>query len=160
MEWILCRVVASSYWPTHNIAPHISRHDLPYHKTMKKYEDFEEMAVSLFFPLKFAIRSWFCNCPQYLCLFGIVFECILSFHDLTCEISLGQYVCELVFGINVFGMDLGVQIDSFKQPTSATLWVLERCLIVGTSSFYDHLDHCTVVFKNIQQSFLVRRIHV
>ena len=42
MEWILCRVVESSCLLTHNIAPHISLHDLPYHKTMKKYEDSEE----------------------------------------------------------------------------------------------------------------------
>ena len=47
MVLILCTVVASSCWLTHNIAPHISLHDLPYHKTMKKYEDFEGMAVFL-----------------------------------------------------------------------------------------------------------------
>ena len=41
MEWILCRVVESSCLPTHNIALHTSLHDPPYHKTMKKYEDFE-----------------------------------------------------------------------------------------------------------------------
>ena len=38
---------------------------------------------------------------------------------ITCEISLGQYVCELVFGVNVFDLDLGVQIDSIKQPTKS-----------------------------------------
>ena len=27
-----------------------------------------------------------------------------------------QHVCELVFGVNVFDLDLGVQIDSVKQP--------------------------------------------
>ena len=48
---------------------------------MKKYEDFEGMEVFLFSPLKFAIRTWFCNCPQNLCLFHIVFECIPSIHD-------------------------------------------------------------------------------
>ena len=77
MELILCRVAASSYWPTHNIVPHTSLHDQPYHKTMKKYEDFEVMVISLFSPLKFAIRTWFCYCPQYLCLFRIVVECRL-----------------------------------------------------------------------------------
>ena len=41
MELILCRVVVSTCWLTHNIAPHISLHDPPYQKTMKKYEDFE-----------------------------------------------------------------------------------------------------------------------
>ena len=33
---------------------------------------------------------------------------------ITCEISLCQYVCELVFGVNVFDLDFGVQIDSIK----------------------------------------------
>ena len=81
MVWILCRVVVSSCLPTHNIVPRISLHDQPYHKTTMKYEDFEGMAVSLFPPRKFAIRTWFCNCPQYLCLFGIFVECIPSTHD-------------------------------------------------------------------------------
>ena len=35
---------------------------------------------------------------------------------ITCEISLCQYVCELVLGVNVFDLDLEVQIDSIKQP--------------------------------------------
>ena len=38
-----CRVVESSCLLTHNIAPHISLHDLPHHKTMKKYEDSQSM---------------------------------------------------------------------------------------------------------------------
>ena len=33
---------------------------------------------------------------------------------ITCEVSLGQYVCELVFAVNVFDLDLGVHIDSIK----------------------------------------------
>ena len=77
----LCIIVESFCLPTHNTVPHISSHDLPYHKTMKKYEYFERMEVSLFSPLKFAIRTWFCNCLQYLCLFHIVFECCPSIHD-------------------------------------------------------------------------------
>ena len=35
---------------------------------------------------------------------------------ITCEVSLGQYVCELFFGVNVLNLDLGVQIHSIKQP--------------------------------------------
>ena len=54
---------------------------------------------------------------------------------ITCEISLCQYVCELVFGVNVFDLGLGVHIDSIKQPIRATLWVLETCLIVGLLTF-------------------------
>ena len=47
MECILCRVVESSCLPTHNIVPHTSLHDQPCRKTMKKYEDFEGMVISL-----------------------------------------------------------------------------------------------------------------
>ena len=54
---------------------------------------------------------------------------------ITCEISLCQYVCELVFGVNVFDLDFGVQIDSIKNQSRATLWVLETCLIVGLLPF-------------------------
>ena len=32
-------------------------------------------------PRTFAIRTWFCNCPQCLCLFGVVVECSPSTHD-------------------------------------------------------------------------------
>ena len=45
MELILCRVAESSCLPTHNIVPLISLHDQPCHKTMKKYEDFEERVI-------------------------------------------------------------------------------------------------------------------
>ena len=34
---------------------------------------------------------------------------------ITCEISLCQYVCELILGVTVFDLDLGVQ-NSIKQP--------------------------------------------
>ena len=81
MEWILDRVAELSCLPTHYIVPHTSLHDQPCPKTMKKYEDFEGMVISLITPQKFAIRTWFCNCPQYLCLFRIVVECSPSTHD-------------------------------------------------------------------------------
>ena len=48
MELILCEVVESFCLPTRNIVPHTSLHDLPYHKTMKKYEDFEGMDAFLY----------------------------------------------------------------------------------------------------------------
>ena len=35
---------------------------------------------------------------------------------ITCEISLCQYVCELVSGVNIFDLDLGVQTNCVKQP--------------------------------------------
>ena len=42
----------SSCSPTHNIVPHISLHDPPCHMTMKKYEDFVGMAISLLSPVE------------------------------------------------------------------------------------------------------------
>ena len=78
----------------------------------------------------------------------------------TCEISLCQYVCELVFGVNVFDLDLGVQIDSIEQPIKSNSVGSGNMSHCRTSSFYDHFDHCFFVFKHIQQSFLMRRLDV
>ena len=36
--------------------------------------------------------------------------------SITSGIAFRQHVCELLFGINVFDLDFGVQIDSVKQP--------------------------------------------
>ena len=73
---------------------------------------------------------------------------------ITCEISLGQYVCELVFGVNVFDLDFRNKLirSNNHNQSRATLWVLETCLIVGPPSLYNNLDHCFVVFKHIQHS--------
>ena len=57
MEQILCRVSESSCLPTHNIVPHTSLHDQPCHKTVKKYEDFEGMVISLLTQRKFVIQT-------------------------------------------------------------------------------------------------------
>ena len=74
---------------------------------------------------------------------------------ITCEISL-----ELVLGVNVFDLDLGVQIDSIEQPIKSNSVGSGNMSHCGASSLYDHLDHCFVVFKDVQQSFLARRIDV
>ena len=79
---------------------------------------------------------------------------------ITFEISLCQYVCELILGVNVFDLDLGVQIDSIKQPIKSNSVGSGNMSHCRTSSLYDHLDHCFVVFKDFQQSFLARRMHV
>ena len=61
---------------------------------------------------------------------------------ITCEISLCQYVCELVFGVNVFDLDFGVQIDSIKQPINSNS--------VGSGN----MSHCMVlILCRIVQSF-------
>ena len=50
---------------------------------------------------------------------------------ITCEITVCQYVCELMFGIDVPKLNLGIHIDSVNNQSRATLWVLDTCLIVG-----------------------------
>ena len=79
---------------------------------------------------------------------------------ITCEISLCQCVCELVLGVNVIDLDLGVQIDSIKQPIKSNAVVSGNMSHCKASSLYGHLDHCFVVFKHIQQSLLTIRMHV
>ena len=54
----------------------------------------------------------------------------------TCEISFGQYVGKLVFSVDVFDLDFGVQIDSIKQPikrNSVSPGNMSRC---GTPSLW------------------------
>ena len=62
---------------------------------------------------------------------------------ITCEISLGQYVCELVFGVNVFDLDFRVQIET-SQGQLCGFWNMSHCRV---SSLYDHFDHCFIVFE-------------
>ena len=68
---------------------------------------------------------------------------------ITCEISLGQYVCEFVFVVNVFDLDFGVQINSIKQPikSNSVPGNMSHC---RASPFYGHLDQCFVVFNDVQ----------
>ena len=54
---------------------------------------------------------------------------------ITCEVSLGQYVCELVFGVNALDLDFGSKLIRSNNQSSATLSVLETCLIVGLLPF-------------------------
>ena len=55
---------------------------------------------------------------------------------------------------------LGSKLIRSNNQSRATLWVLETCLIVGLLPFQNHLDHCFVVFEQIQQSFLMRKLDV
>ena len=75
---------------------------------------------------------------------------------ITFEISLCQYVCELVLSVNIFDLNLGVQIDSIKQTIKSNSVGSGKTSHCRASSIYDHLDHCFVVFKDVQQSLLTR----
>ena len=79
---------------------------------------------------------------------------------ITREISFGQNVSELVFGVDVFDLDLGIQINSIKQPIKSNSVGPGNMSHCRTPAFNDHFDHCFIVFKHIQQNFLMRRLDV
>ena len=71
MELILCAVAGLFCSPAHNIAPHISLHDLPYHRTMRRCLRQVSLNKVTFLLL---LQRIFCNCPQHLCSFRILVE--------------------------------------------------------------------------------------
>ena len=79
---------------------------------------------------------------------------------ITCDISLCQYVCELVLVSMYLMWIFGVQIDSIKQPIKSNSVGSGNMSHCRASFLYDHFDDCFVVFKDIQQSFLTRRMDV
>ena len=70
---------------------------------------------------------------QFLLFFGVPKK--VSHHKIPFifrETSFGQNVSELVFGVDIFDLDVWFQIDSVKKKQSrATFWVLDTCLIAG-----------------------------
>ena len=64
------------------------------------------------------------------------------------------------FGVRAFDLNLCVQIDSIKQPTKSNSVGSGNVTHCRTSHLYDHLDHCFVVFEDVQHSFLTRSIRV
>ena len=72
------------------------------------------------------------------------------------ETSFGQNVSELVFGVNIFDLDLGFQIDSVEQPVKSNFVGSRHMSHRKTSSFDYYYDHSFVVFKNVQLRFIVR----
>ena len=63
----------------------------------------------------------------------------------TCEISLGYYVCELVSGVDVFDLDFLVHIDSIEQPIKSNSVGSGNVSHCGTSSLQNHFDHCFII---------------
>ena len=81
------------------------------------------------------------------------------FHS-SCEVAHCQYVCELVFDINVFDLDFWVQVDSVKQPIKSNSVVAGHVSHWWTSAFDDHLDHRFVIFNNVGHRARTRRFRV
>ena len=77
---------------------------------------------------------------------------------ITREISLVKM--SAVFGVNVFDLDFGVQINSIEQPIKRNSVSPRNMSHCKTPPFDDHFDHCIIVFEHIQQSFLTRGLDV
>ena len=122
-------------------------------------EDSATGVLSLHRETKFIIGFDFAvtlSSPESFCvLFDITSEHSAELKWLTCEISLGQHVCEFVYGVNVFDLDFGVQIDSVEQPIKSNYVGSGNMSHCRASSLCNHLDHCFIVLKHIQQSFLM-----
>ena len=74
--------------------------------------------------------------------------------------SCGQNGSELVLGVNIFDLDLGLHIDSVKEPIKSNSVGSGHMSHRRTSSFNYHFDHVFVVFKDVQLRFSLRRMFV
>ena len=75
---------------------------------------------------------------------------------ITREISLGQNVCELMFGINVSNLNFKIKISPVRQPiqnNSVGSWRMSHC---GTSALDYHHNHGFIILKEIQHSIGTR----
>ena len=147
MEWILCRVVESSCLPTHNVVPHTSLHDQPYHKTMKKYEDFEGMEVFQLLLLKFWIQTWLCNCQQYFCLFHTVFEYSPSFRDPGKMLVLPNRL--LYWVLSTSDQDFVSFQPIFCHPHTQTRIILFHCVRISIPHWKPSPNHTSRGFSEI-----------
>ena len=110
-------------------------------------------------------RLWLCHKPLFSCSFLYPFRhCLVAAGRaemadvqqmeqivplITCEIPFCHCVCELVFGVNVFDLDLSRLILSNDQ-SCATLWVRDTCLIVGLLSLMIILITASLSSKNVE----------
>ena len=68
----------------------------------------------------------------------------------TCEVPFGQYVCELMFGVDV-------PIEQPIKSNSVGSWHMSHC---GTSAFDYHINHGFIILKDMKHSTKSRIFHV
>ena len=64
----------------------------------------------------------------------------------------------MVFGVDVFDLDFGIQIDSIEQPIKRNSVGPGNMSHCRTSAFNDHLDHSFIVLKTHTIKLLDARI--
>ena len=70
---------------------------------------------------------------------------------MSCEIPFCQFVCKLVFGVDILDLNFGVQINSVKRPiksNSVGSGYMSHC---WTLAFDDHFNHGVVILKDVQR---------
>ena len=76
---------------------------------------------------------------------------------ITCEVLFCQYVCKLVFGVDVLDLNLGSRLISVKQlvkSNSVGSGYVSHC---WTSAFDDHFHHCFVVLKKCTALYQIEK---
>ena len=73
---------------------------------------------------------------------------------ISCELPFCQYVCKLVFGVDIL---LVSQINSVKQATFVGSGYMSHC---WTSAFDDHFNHGFVILKDVQHRTKSRKLRV
>ena len=68
------------------------------------------------------------------------------------KFAFGQHVCELMFGVDVPNLNLGIQINPVKQPIKSIS--VGSCLMSHscTPAFDDQLNDGFIVLKDFQHS--------
>ena len=69
---------------------------------------------------------------------------------ITCETASCQDVCKLVLGVNIFDLNLGIKINSIKQPIKSNSVGPGNVSHRWTSAFHNHFNHSFIVLKHIQ----------
>ena len=82
------------------------------------------------------LRTWFCDCPQYLCLFGILVECSQSIHDPGKMLVLpNQLHCQVVstsdqdfvFSDSTMSIGIRCEVCGSEDPGVVHVPVLQFC---------------------------------
>ena len=71
------------------------------------------------------------------------------FHSSRVGLPLVKNVCEIMFGVDILALDLGVEIKSVKQPiksNSVGPGYMSHC---GTSAYENHFNHGFVILKDV-----------
>ena len=82
------------------------------------------------------------------------------FHASRVKLSSVSVLSSCFFGVDVFDLNLRVQVGSVKQPIKRNSVGSGHVSHCWTSAFDDHFDHCFIIFQNVRLGAKARRFHV